>query len=292
MTRATLIVSTLAVLTAAAVTVTGQQSSQHDMTGMVLKIDAAKRSVVISHDAVRGLMPAMTMPFEVRDAKELNGLAPGAIVSFTLVLAKETSHIERVKVVRYQSVEQDPLTARRLQLLRTITGTAPKPLPVGEVVPDFTLTDQRRTRVSLSQLRGKVVAVNFIYTSCVLPQFCYRVANHFGVVRDRFRGRMGRDLVLLTITFDPARDTPEKLAEYASQWKADPAVWHFLTGAAPDVERVCNMFGVEFFADEGLMNHSVRTAVLDRTGKLVANIEGNQYTAAQLGDLVETALRR
>ena len=292
MRRASLIVSTLAMVTAAAVTVTGQQSSRHDMTGMVLKIDAAKRSVVISHDAVRGVMPAMTMPFEVRDAKELSGLAPGAIVSFTLVLAKETSHIERVKVVRYQSVEQDPLTARRLQLLRTITGTAPKPLPVGEVVPEFTLTDQRRTRVSLSQLRGKVVAVNFIYTSCVLPQFCYRVANHFGVVRDRFRDRMGRDLVLLTITFDPVRDTPEKLAEYASQWKADPAVWHFLTGAAPDVERVCNMFGVEFFADEGLMNHSVRTAVLDRTGKLVANIEGNQYTAAQLGDLVDSVLRR
>ena len=280
---------TMAMLTPAAA---GQQTGRHDMTGMVLKIDAAKRSVVISHDAVRGLMPAMTMPFEVRDAKELSGLAPGAIVSFTLVLAKETSHIERVKVVRYQSVEQDPLTARRLQLLRTITGTAPKPLPVGEVVPEFTLTDQRRTRVSLSQLRGKVVAVNFIYTSCVLPQFCYRVANHFGVVRDRFRDRMGRDLVLLTITFDPARDTPEKLAEYASQWKADPAVWHFLTGAAPDVERVCNMFGVEFFADEGLMNHSVRTAVLDRTGKLVANIEGNQYTAAQLGDLVDSVLRR
>jgi protein SCO1/2 len=262
------------------------------MTGMVLRVDAAKRSVVISHEAVRGLMPAMTMPFDVQDVKELNGLIPGAIVSFTLVLAKDTSHIERVKVVRYQSVEQDPLTARRLQLLRTITGTAPKPMPVGQVVPEFTLTNQLRKRVSLSQFRGKVVAVNFIYTSCVLPQFCYRVANHFGVVRDRFRDRMGRDLVLLTITFDPARDTPEKLAEYAGQWKADPAVWHFLTGAAADVERVCNLFGVEFFADEGLMNHSVRTAVLDRSGKLVANIEGNQYTAAQLGDLVETVLRR
>jgi protein SCO1 len=287
-----LIVSTVALLTAPAVTAPGQQRARHEMTGMVLRIDAAKRSVVISHDAVRGLMPAMTMPFEVRDVKELNGLAPGAIVSFTLVLAKETSHIEHVNVVRYQSVEQDPLTARRLQLLRTITGAAPKPLPVGDAVPEFTLTNQLRKPVSLSQFRGKVVAVNFIYTSCVLPQFCYRVANHFGVVRDRFRDRMGRDVVLLTITFDPARDTPEKLAEYGSHWKADPAVWHFLTGAAPDVERVCNLFGVEFFADEGLMNHSVRTAVLDRSGRLVANIEGNQYTAAQLGDLVETVLRR
>jgi len=49
---------------------------------------------------------------------------------------------------------------------------------------------------------------------------------------------------------------------------------------------------VDFFPDEGLMNHSIRTAVIDRQGTLVANIEGNQYSAAQLGDLVETTLRR
>lgn len=98
--------------------------------------------------------------------------------------------------------------------------------------------------------------------------------------------------MLLTVTFDPARDTPEKLAEYASQWKADPVRWHFLTGSAPDVQRVCNMFGVDFFPDEGLMNHSIRTAIIDRQGQLVASIEGNQFTATQLGDLVETALSR
>jgi protein SCO1/2 len=231
------------------------------------------------------------MPFEVRDAAELKGLVPGAIVTFTLVIGTETSHIERVQIVRYQSAEQDPAAARRLRLLRELTGNAVKPLAAGQPVPDFTLVDQARHRVSLSQYRGKVIAVNFIYTSCVLPQFCYRVANHFGVVRNRFTDRMGRDLVLFTVTFDPARDTPEKLAEYASQWKADPAVWHFLTGSAPDVERVCHMFGVDFFPDEGLMSHSVRTAVIDRRGVLVANIEGNQYSAAQLGDLVEATLK-
>lgn len=262
------------------------------MTGMVLKVDVAKKSVVISHDAITGVMPAMAMPFDVRDAKELNGLVPGTIVSFTLVLQKDFGYIDGVKVIRYQSVEQDPIAARRLRLLTKATGTAPKALTIGQTVPDFTLIDQARQRLSLSQLKGKVVGVNFIYTSCVLPQFCYRVANHFSVVRDRFKERMGRDLVLLTITFDPARDTPDVLAQYARQWKADAKTWHFMTGNAADVERVCNMFGVDFFADEGLMSHSVRTAVLDRQGVMVANIEGNRYTAAQLGDLVETALRK
>ena len=287
-----MLVVTLVALATTSMAPAAQPPVRHAMSGMVLNVDVARRSVIVSHDPVSGVMPAMTMPFEVLDAKELNGLVPGTIVSFTLVLGKETAHIERVTAIRYQSVEQDPMAARRLRLLANLTGGASQTLAVGEPVPDFTLTNQARQRISLSQFRGKVVGINFIYTSCVLPQFCYRVANHFSVMRDRFTDRMGRDLVLLTVTFDPARDTPERLAQYASQWKADPKTWHFITGDAPAVERVCRMFGVDFFADEGLMSHSVRTAVLDRQGRLVANIEGNQYTAAQLGDLVESTLKR
>jgi protein SCO1/2 len=163
---------------------------------------------------------------------------------------------------------------------------------VGQLVPDFTLIDQARHTVTLAAFRGKVVAINFIYTNCALPQFCFRIANHFGVLERRFASRVGRDLMLLTVTFDPARDQPEQLAEYASQWSATPGTWHFLTGAVPDVQRVCSLFGVDFYPDEGLMNHSSHTAVLDREGRLVANIEGNQYTTSQLGDLVETVLKQ
>jgi protein SCO1/2 len=157
---------------------------------------------------------------------------------------------------------------------------------------DFTLIDQARAQVSLSHFQGKVVAVNFIYTSCVLPQFCYRLANHFAVVADRFKSRLGRDLVLLTITFDPSRDTPERLAEYSRQWSADPAVWHFLTGDPETITRVCHQFGVDAFPDEGLISHSTRTVIIDRRGAMAASIEGNQHTAAQLGDLVEAVLAR
>lgn len=274
-----------------AVTWSPAQTKEYTITGMVLRVDPARRSFLVSHDAVPGLMAAMTMSFDVRDAKELTGVQPGNAVTFTLAVGQQSMRAERVRVVPYRSVEQDPLTARRLALLKSLSA-APKPLPVGGMVPDFTLTDQARRQVRLSQFRGKVVALNFIYTSCALPQFCYRVANHFGVVQRRFRREAGREVVFLTVTFDPLRDTPEKLAEYAAQWNADPDVWHFLTGEAAAVRRVCNVFGVDFFPDEGLMNHSIRTAVIDRQGTLVANIEGNQYSAAQLGDLVETTLRR
>jgi protein SCO1/2 len=163
-------------------------------------------------------------------------------------------------------------------------------IAIGDVVPDFRLTNQQGRPVALSDLRGKVVAINFIYTSCPLPNFCLRIANNFGVLQRRFKARLGRDLVLLTVTFDPVHDTPEVLARYASRWGADPATWHFLTGPVADVRRVCHAFGVDSFADDGLMNHTLHTALIDRQGTLVANLEGNQFTAGQLGDLTETVL--
>jgi protein SCO1/2 len=266
-------------------------AERYAVTGMVLQADPARRTFVASIENIPGFMAAMTMPFEVRDAKELTGLVPGAIVEFTLVVEKSSSHAEGIRIRRYQSVEQDPLTARRLSLLREIaSGAAANALLIGESVPDFTLTDQKSRRLSLSELRGKVVAVNFMYTTCQLPDFCLRVVNHFGVLQKRFKSQLGRELMLLTITFDPVRDQPDVLDRYASQWKADPATWRFLTGSVPEVQRVLEMFGVSAFPDEGLMDHSLHTALIDRNGTLVANIEGNKYSSDQLADLTRSVL--
>ena len=262
----------------------------YPVKGMVLRVDAAKASFVVSHEKIIGLMDSMTMPFEVRDPKELQGVVPGAVVEFTLTVGSTSAYASKIVVRRYQSVEKDPKAAQRLAVMKKMAGLSTPRLEVGNKVPDFTLIDQARQRVAFSSLAGKVLAVNFIYTRCALPQFCLRVSNNFGVLQKRFQKDLGRDLVLLTVTFDPERDTPEVLADYASQWKADPKTWHFLTGPVADVRKVCAMFGVESFPDEGLLNHSLRTVVIDRIGAIVASIEGNQYTSEQLGDLVFTTL--
>jgi protein SCO1/2 len=265
---------------------------EYTVRGMVLRVDRAERTFVVSHERIEGLMDSMVMPFEVRAAADLDTVVPGAVVTFTLVVAEKGAYATKIQVRRYESVEQDPRTARRLAMVRRAAGATVPPLKVGEKVPDFTLTDQVRRPFTFSSLAGKVVAVNFVYTRCALPQFCLRVANNFGVLQKRFARELARgDLSLVTITFDPERDTPEVLAAYASQWKADPATWHFLTGSVADVRRVCSMFGMEYFPDEGLMTHSLRTAVIDRQGALVASIEGNLYTPEQLGDLVLATLQ-
>ncbi|HYM12398.1 MAG TPA: hypothetical protein VEU62_16800, partial [Bryobacterales bacterium] len=66
--------------------------------------------------------------------------------------------------------------------------------------------------------------------------------------------------------------------------------WRFLTGPMPEIRRVCGLFGVEFWPDEGQITHSLRTAVIDREGRLAANLAGNNFTAQQLGDLVEAVI--
>ena len=275
------------------ITAPGWAAQQYPASCMVLKIDRSHHAFVASCQEISGFMQAMSMPFDVHEVKELDGLATGTVVEFTLVVDGNTSYAEHVKVHSYISAEQDPWLARQLKLLRDLTDkerSAPKPLEVGSAVPNFTLTDQTHQQISFSQFTGKVVALNFIYTSCALPNFCFRIANNFGVLQRRLKQHLGSDMVLLTVTFDPQRDTSEVLAHYAETWKPDPKAWHFLTGSVPDVRRVTNMFGMDFFPDEGLMNHSLHTAVINRQGKLVANIEGNQFTADQLVDLVQAVL--
>lgn len=270
----------------------GAADREYAVKGMVISVDPAGKWFDISHERIAGFMDAMTMRFEVGREEDLHGVVPGAIVEFTLVVGEKTAYAADIVVRRYQTVEQDPRTASRLSVMKRMAGLSTAPVPLGARVPDFALIDQARRRVTLSSFIGKVVVVNFVYTRCALPQFCVRMANDFSALQKRFARDLGRDLVLLTITFDPERDTPETLASYASRWQADGMGWRFLTGSPDDIRRVCATFGLEAFPDEGLMNHSLHTAVIGRTGRLVANIEGNHFTPEQLGDLVFATLRR
>src|SRR5271165_869042 len=96
-------------------------TQKYSASGMVLKVDPQNKSFVVSCRAIPGFMSAMTMPFEARSAAELKGVAPGMAVEFTLVVEKETSYAENIKIRSYESVEQDPLTARRLKLLNQLS---------------------------------------------------------------------------------------------------------------------------------------------------------------------------
>jgi protein SCO1 len=264
---------------------------KHAVTGLLLAVDPSHHTITVSCNEIPGYMDAMVMSFRVKDSTLPQGLQSGVMVDFTLVAENESSFAEDIRVRPFESLELDPAQARRLKLIENASSPHPPSADVlhaGDAVPDFHLTDQNHDAVSLSQFHGKIVAMTFIYTRCPLPDYCVRLSNNFGVLQRRFNSRMGRDLVLLTVVIDPVHDQPAALKSYASTWKADSKGWHFLTGPVADIQRICRTFDMAFYPEEGLFVHSFHTVVIDRRGRLSANLEGNNFTAQQLGDLVQT----
>ena len=260
-------------------------------SGMLIKADPAKRTVVVSCESIPGYMDAMVMSFAVRDATLLVTLKPGMTLDFTMVQQGDTTYAENLRARPFQSLELDPTQARRLKGLEDALAHSSTALQVGQAVPDFVLVDQDGRRVSLAQFAGKTVAITFMYTRCPFPNYCVRLSNNFARLQKRFHDELGRELVLLSIVIDPTHDQPAALAEYSKTWKADPAGWHFLTGSTEQIQRVCGYFDMNYYPDEGLFIHSFHTVVIDRKGKLAANLEGNDFTATQLGDLVDNLLQ-
>jgi protein SCO1/2 len=267
----------------------GPGADRRAASGLVLEVDRSRGRVTISCDAGPGFTLAVVQSFTSSHPPELVGLRVGTFVDFWRVGG---ARIEGIRTRGTPSSDPQALEAERLKLLDQITAAeAPEPpLALGLPAPDFTLTNQDGEPVTLSRFAGKVVAVSFMYTSCHSPDFCFRLTNNFGLLQRRFGSRLGRDLVLLTITFDPVHDQPEVLARYGATWKADSRGWHLLTGPAPDVRRICRTFGMNAWPDMGMITHDLRTAVIDREGRLWANLEGNYFSAQQLGDLLEAAM--
>jgi len=272
-----------------------QAQQRYAAKGLVLEIDKQHRSMTVSCEEIPGYMDAMIMPIEARDVKELQGLERGSTIEFTLIVDKESSHAEGIRIRSFESLDLDPLSARRLRLLDGAMDPALSPenvLGVGQPAPDFSFTDQNRERVTLSQFAGKVVAITFVYTRCPLPNYCFRLSNNFGRLQKRFAQEMGSELMLLSVTLDPVHDQPEALAEYGRIWKVDAKGWRLLTGPPTEVRKFCERFGVASFPDEGQLIHSLHTLIIDPQGKLAANLEGNEFTAEQLGDLVQSVMRQ
>ena len=212
------------------------------------------------------------MPFRAESAAELDHLTPGSRVQFEL------------------KVRGGATTVRHIRVEQAATGDVPIPkaegkVAIGEPMPDFTLTAQDGRAVRLSDYRGQLVAIDFIYTRCPLPDVCPRLSANFA----RLQKRLGSRVALLSITLDPEYDTPAVLSEYARRYGADPAIWRFLTGPPDGVQTVAGHFGVVYWPEENAITHTSSTALIDRDGKLAALVEGSSYTSQQLLDLVETA---
>lgn len=262
--------------------------------GMVTAVGTGPQALQVSCDAIPGFMDAMEMSFAVRDPHVLINLRPGLTVQFKMVEENHVLYADDIQIGTSSDFGTEQMAAGSLAALQNAIDPASPNHAVhpGNPVPDFALTDQTGRVIRLSDLRGKVVVLTFGYSRCPFPQYCYRLSGNLAVVEKRFAHRAGRDLALITIAIDPEHDQGKVLSGYAASFHANSEDWHFLTGPLPTVQQVAAMFAMNFWPEEGRLTHALHTAVIDRSGILVANIEGNQFSAQQLGDLVQQVMDR
>ena len=149
-------------------------------------------------------------------------------------------------------------------------------LPVIGPAPPFTLTSQDGTPVALADLRGKVVAVTFIYTEC--PDICPMLTQKMVQVQDELGTDFGKKVAFVSISLDPEHDTPEVLKDYAQFWGAKPEGWSFLTGSLDAVRDVTRRYGVFLSKKEdGSVEHSQLTTLVDADGKIRVQYLGARF---------------
>jgi protein SCO1 len=150
------------------------------------------------------------------------------------------------------------------------------PLPEIGPAPSFALMSQDNKPVSLTGLRGKVVAVSFIYTQC--PDICPLLTQKMVDVEQTLGEDFGSNILFLSITLDPEHDTPEVLRDYADFWGVPREGWSFLTGTPEAVREVISRYGVYFKkTDDGSVDHTQLTSIIDRNGKLRVQYLGARF---------------
>ena len=157
--------------------------------------------------------------------------------------------------------------------------------PLDKGAPEFTLQDADGGTVSLSDFRGKVVVLHFVYTNC--PDVCPLHAERIAEVQEMVNQTPMRDLVrFVTVTSDPKRDTPDVMRAYGKTHGLDPVNWMFLTSGPQRLtatRELVKKFGHKFTeADSGYQVHGVVTHVIGREGRRRANFHGLKFQPINL----------
>lgn len=257
-------------------------AKRYDLRGKVLSVDRIQKRASIAHEEVPGFMSAMTMDFPIHEDWVWNELVPGAEIRGELVVdntAKDPYWLENISIVGVPIPGQEAVPEST-------------PEQVGKTVPGTTLTNQEGKKFTLADYRGKALALTFIYRECPLPEFCIKMSKQFSDMANRIAAdpEMKDKVRLLSISFDPERDTPEKLKQYGigylgSDAKDDFTVWQLAVGTDQEVREVADFFGLKYEKDENdktQFNHSLVTAVIAPDGKVAKVFTGGRWTTDEV----------
>ncbi len=252
------------------------------LQGQVQSLDPAKKIVVVKHEEIKGFMPAMTMPYEVREVNALDGLAAGDLINATLIVVSNGAYLTSFKKVGTAPLEKPPAEAPN----PPTASAGFELLKPGEAVPEGSFVDQDGRKRRFSAFKGSPLVITFIYTRCPLPTFCPLMDRHFVTLQKTLKEDPSLTGVrLVTVSFDPVTDTPAVLKQHAKNLNADLTRWTFLTGDRDDVDQFAARFGVSVaraLNDQRDITHNLRTAIVAADGTLLEVYTGNDWSPDQV----------
>lgn len=259
------------------------EAKRYPLKGRVVSVDRPNKKARIDHEEIPGFMEAMEMNFPIHEDWVWENLTPGSEVHAELVVdpsADEPYWLEKIGIVALPQPGQAPVPLNE------------KFAQIGKEVPDFSLVNQDGKKFSLKAYRGKALAVTFIYRECPLPEFCIKMSRHFSDMANQIAAQPeAKDKIrLLSISFDPERDTPEKLKQYGLGYlgrdaKDDFTVWQLAVGPDKDVRSIADFFGLRYetdATDKTQINHSLVTAVISPEGKVARIFTGGHWMPDQI----------
>jgi protein SCO1 len=270
----------------------GSKSTErhYALDGQVIAVTPDRREATLKHGEIKGLMPAMTMPYKIKEKAELDAVKPGDLISATLVIVENDAYLTKVTRVGEAPLAPPPTE----DVAAAVASSGFELLKPGEVVPDSKFVDQDGRKKTFRAFRGTTVVITFIYTKCPLPTFCPMMDRHFATLQEHLHDDPAlKDVHLVTVSFDPITDTPPVLRKHARELKADLTRWTFLTGDRDDIDRFAARFGLSVArspTDARDITHNLRTAIVSPEGKLLKVYTGNEWTPDEiLADLKPVA---
>ena len=227
--------------------------------GVILEIKSNGTEVVIRHQAITNYMDGMTMPFKVKRPAQLANLGRGDEVTFQLHVTETESWVDHF--VKIGTVSNMPI----------VSDTTNKPaVSTGKWILDYKFTNELGQAVSFNDFHGQALAITFFYTRCPLPEFCPRLSKNFQEASQKLEAMTNAptNWHFVSVSFDPAFDTPEMLRSYGESYQYDPAHWSFFTGPPDKIAELAHGAGVEYQSDDGTINHNFRTLIVDTNGHL------------------------
>jgi protein SCO1/2 len=257
-------------------------TKQYPIRGKVVSIDKAANAIDLDATAVPGFMEAMTMTYKVTDPAVIGELHIGDGIAATLLVDHDAAgpanmRLSDVVIVAEASPNYKPAVQYHV------------PAP-GDAVPDFKLLNQSDRTIGLKSLRGKVVVMTFIYTRCPLADYCPRMSRNFAQIDKALAEdkALYAKTHLISVSFDPAYDTPKVLKSYGEAYTGKYVNetfqhWDFAAPPVAELPRMEQYFDVGVTPGEaGQLQHSLSTVVIGKDGKVVAFWPTNDWTVADV----------